>query len=279
MIKILAFLLYAFAVPILAQTPVKASNKILARVALLSDTHTTRATTGDQAAYKGHLDRAIEAVNATKVDVVLIAGDLTKSGKAEEMDDFQSQIKRFEAPVWFVPGNHDVGNKLNSGKEDRITSERVQNYEKKLGASFFARKRSGVRVIGVNSPLLGSGLPREAEMWKLLEKELSLPGRTPVIVFSHYPLFVGAADEPGGAYWNIEPEPRRRLLALLRRAGVKTVLSGHLHRLLVNRNDGILFLTTPPISFGLPKGKQPEGWTLITVPKTGEVQFEFQTIK
>ena len=60
---------------------------------------------------------------------------------------------------------------------------------------------------------------------------------------------------------------------------VKVVLTGHLHRELIHRRDGILFVTTPPVSFGLPKGKQAEGWTLVTVPASGEAQAEFKHIK
>jgi hypothetical protein len=135
-----------------------------------------------------------------------------------------------------------------------------------------------VRVIGVNSPIFGSGFDREKAMWNFLEKELASPGPLPTVVFMHYPPFVKQAEEGGGDYWNIEPEPRARLLALLRRGGVGTVLSGHLHRDLTNRLEGILFVTTRPVSFGLPAGKQPEGWTLVTLPAQGEAQVESQSI-
>jgi predicted phosphodiesterase len=253
-------------------------SPVLARIALVSDTHTTRGTNEDQPRYKARLDKVIGQVNTARVDLVLIAGDLTQDGKPEEMSDFKKQIGGFKSPVCYVPGNHDVGNKRIDGqiKSDSVTAERVAAFEESLGPSFFARDEAGLRIIGINSPLLGSGLPREKEMETFLEKELAEPARKPVIVFSHYPLFVKSPDEDGGEYWNIEPEPRRRLLELLRQGGVKTVLSGHLHRDLICRHDGILFVTTRPVSFGLPKGKQLEGWTLLTVLKEGEDQVEFK---
>jgi 3',5'-cyclic AMP phosphodiesterase CpdA len=257
----------------------KAEPKILARIALVSDPHVNRATNGMNATFKSHFEKTIAAVNSAKVDFILIAGDLTQSGQPEEIGDFKNQIKRFRAPVWLVPGNHDVGHKFNSGKsEGTVTPERVELYEKKLGASFFAQKKSGIRVIGINSSLLGSGFERENAQWKFCEKQLANPSDAPAILFMHYPPFLKTTDEPGGQYYNIEPEPRRRLLALLKQGGVKTVLTGHLHRQLVNRNDGILFVTTPPVSFGLPKGS-PEGWTLISLPAEGEAKWEFQTIE
>jgi len=41
----------------------------------------------------------------------------------------------------------------------------------------------------------------------------------------------------------------------------------------------ILFLGNAPTAFGLPPGKSPEGWMLLTVPREGEVQFEFRELK
>jgi 3',5'-cyclic AMP phosphodiesterase CpdA len=251
---------------------------VVARVALLSDTHTNRGTNGDQSLYREHLDKVIAAVNAAHVDLVLVAGDLTQDGKPGELADFRKQIKGLRAPVWFVPGNHDVGNKLLPGHENCVTAERVAAFEKTMGPSFFSRRRSGLRVIGINSPIFGGDLPREAQMWAFLERELAKPSARPTIVFMHYPAYVTSVDEPGGDYWNVEPAPRRRLLALIKRSGVGTVLSGHLHRQLINRHDGILFVTTPPVSFGLPQGKQPEGWTLVLVPAQGEAEIEFKSI-
>lgn len=252
----------------------------LARIALVSDTHTTRGTNDEQTLYRGRLDKVIAAVNTARVDVVLIAGDLTQDGKPEEIADFQGQIRGFHAPVWFVPGNHDIGNKLVRGKESETTlSEfRLAQFEMRCGPSFFVREDADIRVIGLNSPIFGSDFGREKAMWRFLEHELAQPSTMPTVVFMHYPLFTKTPNEPGD-YWNIEPEPRQRLLELLRRGGVKTVLTGHLHRSLSTRSDGIVFLTTGPVSFGLPHGKQKQGWTLVTLSAEGEGQGEFQPLK
>ena len=260
-----------------AQTPAEKSN-VVARIALLSDPHTTRGTAEDQPSYRGRLDRVIAAINEERVDLVLIAGDLTQNGKAEEFDDFAAQIKNFRAPVLVTPGNHDLGPKLIPGKPEGPSAERVALFEQKVGPSYFVRVVAGVRVIGVNSPVLGSELPVETAMWRSLEAELAEPTELPSVAFLHYPPFVKTADEPGGVYWNIEPEPRARLLALLKRGGVRTVLSGHLHRPLSNRHDGLLFVSTLPVSFGLPRGKQPQGWTLVTLRRDAEALFEFRTV-
>jgi len=153
----------------------QAQEKKTVRIALLSDTHTTRGTAEDQALYKGHLDQVIAQVNQAKVDVILIAGDLTQDGKAQDQADFQAQIKGFKVPVLVVPGNHDIGNKTTPEQARTVTTKRIAAYEQAHGPSFWSDSRFGIRVIGIGSPMLGSGLPREAEQWTFLEKELALP--------------------------------------------------------------------------------------------------------
>ena len=270
--------LLGLAVESRAAAPVPADT-VVARIAHVSDTHVNRSTNADQRRYRGHLEQVIAQVNAAKVDFVVITGDLTENGSPEELADFRDQIQGFHARVFSVPGNHDLGNKVLPGKKTELTPFRVARFEMRQGPATFVRECAGVRVIGVNSPICGSGFAHEKKMWRFLEKELGHPSAKPTVVFLHYPPFLKTADEGGGDYWNIEPEPRRRLLALLKQGGVRTVLSGHLHRDLLNRHDGILYVTTRPVSFGLPKGKQPEGWTLVTLRREGEALVEAQTIK
>jgi 3',5'-cyclic AMP phosphodiesterase CpdA len=257
----------------------------LLRIALVSDTHTNEhASDPDQGRYRGHLDKVIAQVNAAKPDVVLIAGDLTQGGRAEEVEDFLAQIKAFNAPVRYVPGNHDVGDKhLPSKPGAGVTSARVKRYERRLGDSWWAAEVGGtrkVRLIGVNSSLLGSGLPEESAQWTFLERELARPDSPPTLLLMHYPPFVKTPDESGGGYWNIEPAARERFLALIQKpeAHLIGVLTGHLHRTNDVRLGAIRIVTTPPVSFGIPQGKQPEGWTLVTVLPNGELRTEFHAI-
>ncbi len=262
----------------LAATALAAAAPI--RFALVSDPHVNRGTAEDQPLYRGRFERVIAAVNAEKVSFVLITGDLTQGGKPVESDDFKQLVTGFTAPVHYVPGNHDVGGKRIAGKDAGPTEARVQAFEDKLGPSFYVHPEAGLRLIGINSAILGSGLPVEEKMWALLDHELAQPGATPTIVFSHYPLFLKTPDEPGGEYWNIEPAPRARLLALLKRGGVQLMLSGHLHYSLTNHVDGIWFLSTLPVSFGLPRAKNLQGWTLVTLPTDGtDPQFETRLVK
>jgi len=249
-------------------------QKKTVRIALVSDPHKTRGTAEDQPRYKGHLDEVISQVNQADVDVVLIAGDLTDSGAAQDRADFQAQIQGFRAPVRVIPGNHDIGDKLTVETPGTVTAEQIAAFEQAHGPSFWSDARFGVRILGINSPMLGSGLSREAEQWTFLEREIAQSSTLPTILLTHYPLFIETLDEPSSLYWNIEPEPRKRLLTMLKQAGIRTVLSGHLHRPLNFTIDGITYITTLPVSFGLPFGVQPEGWTAVTIAPDGTAHSE-----
>lgn len=250
------------------------------RMALVSDVHLCGGSNAP--AHRARFQRTIAAVNTAGVDFVMITGDLTDEGRADQTAEFRRLIRQFHAPVFYVPGNHDLGGKIVPGKKSDkkrdVNSFRVARYEMEMGPSFFVREQSGVRVVGINGSLLNSGLGREKKMWSLLEKEMFKPNTNLTVALVHYPPFLKTVDEPGGEYWNVEPYPRARLLALLKQGGVRAVLSGHLHRPVVNRRDGVLFITTHPVAFGLPEKTQPEGWTLLTVPARGEIQYEPQNI-
>ncbi|WCJ58296.1 metallophosphoesterase [Fontisphaera persica] len=249
------------------------------RIAFLSDIHITHRLKQDQPVREQRLREAIAAVNAEKVDLVLLGGDLTEDGTVAEFRDFQRLARDFSAPVWYVPGNHDIGNKRIEGKKESVTSARNQRYESVLGPSWWVREHAGVRVVGVNGPLLGSGLPEESKMWAEVERALARTSAVPTLVLVHFPPFQSSNSEPGGVYWNLEPQPRARLLGLARQAGVKTILSGHLHRNLTNTHEGITLLTTTTIGVGDPRKNPPRGWMLLTVEKDGRLGIHPRTVR
>lgn len=254
------------------------ATDIVARIGFLSDLHVNLHTNESGPLYNRHTDEAIAAVNAAKVDLVLIAGDLTDHGRPDQMALFKKKAKQFQAPVLFIPGNHDVGHAGSPEKPRTMTREKVKLFAEKVGPNYFVAEKAGIRVVGLNSCLFGTGFPEEAEQWQLLEKALAKPAAKPTLLMEHYPLFLKDVDEPANGVWNAHPEPRKRLLALIQQAGVKAVLSGHLHRPITNRLDGVLFLSNTATAFGLPHGKQECGWMLLTVPRQGEVQFEFHRL-
>ncbi len=240
------------------------------RIALLADVHVDLTGQEDAQRFLPHLQTTIRQVNDAHVDLVLIAGDLSNYGRKPEWDDFKTRIREFQAPVLYVPGNHDIANKLNTGKNALlVSSEAYAKYADEMGPGFFVKEVGGIRAIGVAGSLFGSGLPEENQQWTMLEKALGERSPLPTVVFSHYPLFAKSMEEPGGVYWNIEPEPRLRLLALMKSGGVLVFLAGHRHHPFLADAEGLPCISAPSVAWGIPNGKQPEGWTLVALPKTG----------
>ena len=244
------------------------------RIALISDPHVSRGPIGD--VYVRHFRQVIEEVNAAGVEAALLAGDLTQSGLPAEMDQFKELVTHINAKVCYVPGNHDVGNKLSSGQKSIVAEARLKTYQEHLGPIYFAQEVvAGVKVVGICSSLLGSGLPQEMEQWSFIEKELMGRKGQSVILLTHYPPFVRKVDEVD-EYYNMNQQPRGRLLATMEAAGAQTILSGHLHRPNEYQVGKVHVIGAPAVSFGLPRGKQREGWILVTIDAAGKCSGELR---
>src|SRR5687767_14438246 len=107
------------------------------RIALLSDPHVTRGREAEQPRYRGRFEQVITDANAARVALVLMAGDLTEHGAADEVEDFKALTAGLQAPWICVPGNHDGGDKHRPGGVSTVTAERVAAYEAAFGLSYF----------------------------------------------------------------------------------------------------------------------------------------------
>jgi hypothetical protein len=92
----------------------------------------------------------------------------------------------------------------------------------------------------------------------------------------HYPPFFKTPDEAEDPYWNLAPAPRERLLDLVKKGGVKAMLSGHLHYPLNLQFGSTPLIVGPAVSFGLPRGKQSVGWVEITIAPDGKLSSELR---
>jgi 3',5'-cyclic AMP phosphodiesterase CpdA len=262
-----------------AVTLAGAEPKAPIRIGFLADTHVSTRTNNRYVVYHTHFVKTIAAINAAKVDLVLISGDLTDNGAEAQMDRFKQMIKGFEAPVLFVPGNHDIGHAGSQETKMTISPKRLTRFRKQLGPDYFERQVAGVRIIGLDSCVIGTGYKEENEQWAFLEKELAKPWREPTLLIAHYPLRRKTADEPNNGVWNAHPDAQQRLIRLAKQGGVRAVLTGHFHYPIENRLEGILFLSTSATAFGVPRDKQTTGWMLLTVPPEGEIQFQFEGLE
>ncbi len=139
-------------------------------------------------------------------------------------------------PLYVVPGNHDVGDKPHPwAPAPSVSAEKHAVFAAHWGPPWWVVERDGVVLLGVDTPVLNSGLPLEAEQWAWLAETLAgLRGRR-IFAFVHYPPYLLEPGEPEH-YDNLAEPARGRLLDLLVDAGVEALFCGHVHHPFWNRH-------------------------------------------
>ena len=142
---------------------------------------------------------------------------------------FKEIAAPLRVPLHLVPGNHDVGDKaVDWMPADIVCSDYVSRYRETFGKDYYAFDCGPLRGIVINSLLMNSDLPEEAEQRAWLESELASSAGRRVFCFIHYPPYVLAPDERS-TYDNIDQPGRAWLLDLFRRHGVEAMFAGHVH--------------------------------------------------
>jgi 3',5'-cyclic AMP phosphodiesterase CpdA len=220
----------------------------LARIVQISDTHLSRH--GGITAQ--NLTRIITFVEEVlKPDLVVHTGDIVAldPDEAADRDAAREALHSFATPVRVLPGNHDVGE---AGPDPwmglSVTSSRVAAHVATFGADHFAEELGGWRIIGLNSELLGSGLPEEEAQWAWLETQLADVQGRPVLLFLHKPLWP-PRPEVTGKNRSIADQARTRLLALPGAMALRAVGSGHLHRFRRRVRPGLLEVWAPSTAY------------------------------
>src|SRR5437763_5114672 len=83
------------------------------RFAWLSDLHLSPAP--DLEAYRRRFTEAIDSARGAAPDFTLITGDLVDQAEDQSYAVFRRLIGKLSGPVYFLPGNHDVGEKQFAG--------------------------------------------------------------------------------------------------------------------------------------------------------------------
>ena len=201
---------------------------------------------------------AADAAKAAKA--VVVAGDLVNSwNSASQISSFkQVWPARFASPVHLVPGNHDVDSAL---QDAGAALARLKHYRETFSADDYSAFHTGLAsfvlvnseflilpFLGLNGTAVDPAITAEVEkQWTFIENELAAArsrGSAHTIVVMHHPPFITAEDEPH-QYYNWPVAPRRRLMSLLRKFAVRTLLCGHTHTTrTVTTADGLKVLTT-----------------------------------
>ena len=183
-------------------------------------------------------DRArwvVKSVDTHAPDFVVHLGDIvhpvphlpTYGSASEVANEIMGGVS---CQSYFVPGNHDIGDKINPTVPSYVINEDyIINFKKYYGPTYQSFDHHGIHFIVINSLALNSGLQEEEEQRNWLETDLETNKNRRIIVFSHYPPYLYKPDEPSN-YDNLDMPARRWLLDLLKRYEVEAFFAGHVHQ-------------------------------------------------
>jgi Icc protein len=239
--------------------------------AYISDSHLYTKKTNER--FVRQLLRAVDDVNSLdpQPDFVLYGGDLAQLGRKEELDLGAQILKALKAPVRMMVGEHDwyfdMGQHWNAlfGAETYsfdhkgvhfvvLMSVQEKDFWTARGLSPAERMHT---VAGLDNALQSAfevGIPQREWLKRDLEK---VPASTPLIVFSHSPLY--KLYRP----WNFWTDDAEDVQAILQRFDRVTVLHGHTHQVLSNRIGNIQFHGM--LSTAWPWPYAPQGLPALTV--------------
>lgn len=226
----------------------------------------------DFAQETANLEFAVAAINRLRPAFVVVLGDLVnKPGDAGQILEYRRLIGRVDPsiPVYPVAGNHDIQNAPSPAD--------LEAYIRHFGPDHYVLRHADFIGIVLNSVIIHTPqhvADRLAAQESWLQSELDrarADGARHIVIFAHHPWFLKTADEPD-EYFNIPRERRERHLAWFRKAGVKTLFSGHYHRNAIARDGDLEAVTTGPV--GKPLGDGKSGLRIAIVRDTGiEHQF------
>jgi predicted phosphodiesterase len=182
---------------------------------VLSDTHIINGNAWG-------LEKLKDAIDGD-VKFVVITGDITQSGKREDIKKFIEIAQSLEVPCYPVIGNHDVffGN--------------WPEWKELIGSSSYRVEGGSAALLFLDSANAYFG----DKQLDWLEGELKKDnGR--VFVFSHVNLFVKSITD--GQHFT-DTRERARVISLLN-GRCDAMFMGHVHRRIVNELAGVQYITT-----------------------------------
>lgn len=141
------------------------------------------------------LHTVVEITNQQKPDFVVITGDLYESHYNLDKKTVE-ELRNFEAPVYFVEGNHDI----------YVNTLRVKDMLKEIGVKVLENQKeeqSGIQLVGLNymnadeKSLDGMHAARGSETMKTILPTLEIDPERPSILLHHNPHGVEYANANG----------------------------------------------------------------------------------
>ncbi len=163
-------------------------------------------------------------------DLVLATGDLSQDGSSESYRRFHQHMERLSAPVYWLPGNHDILTVMSDHKALECMSPCVVEMGQWV-------------IILLDSTILGEvpGYMSESEL-AFLDKALTEhQDKHAMVCLHHQPIPVGCVWLDQQLVGNAE-----EFLAVIdRHSNVRSVIWGHVHQVFETRRNGVRFMSVP----------------------------------
>jgi calcineurin-like phosphoesterase family protein len=192
----------------------------------------------------GTFGHAIDQINSLGYtpDFVIHTGDLTHLSTPDQFDQVKQMLSKLQTPhVFTVPGEHDS------------VDDAGQKYRSVFGAGtrgdgWYSFDIAGVHVIALVNTLNLKKLGHlGTDQLEFVEKDVAgLSNDTPIIVFSHIPLFAMYPD------WGWGTDDATQALSYLRRFSSVTCLNGHVHQLFSKTEGNVTFYSGTTTAYPLP---------------------------
>jgi 3',5'-cyclic AMP phosphodiesterase CpdA len=192
----------------------------------------------------GSFTRAVDAINGLGYtpDFVIHTGDLTHLATPTQFDQVRNMLSGLNTPhVFTVPGEHDS------------VDDAGQKYRKVFGSGtrgdgWYSFDIAGVHVIALVNTLNMTKLGHlGTDQLDFVEKDVApLSNDTPIIVFSHIPLFAMYPD------WGWGTDDSMQALSYLRRFSSVTCLNGHVHQIFSKTEGNVTFFSGTTTAYPLP---------------------------
>jgi len=209
----------------------------------ISDSHIGFALPANQDV-AGTLNATVERINALPQQpaFVMHTGDVTHLSKVEQFDAAKSILGRLKAPLMVIPGEHDA---IGAEGAKRFAAA-FPNADAPDGWSSF--DRNGVHFVSLvnvfNFETMGVLGAKQLD-WLAKDLAAQKPD-TPIVVFGHVPLYALYPQ------WGWTTEDGAKAIAMLKRFSAVTVLNGHIHQIITQREGNISFATAAATAYPQP---------------------------
>ena len=170
-----------------------------------------------------NLALCVEHINQLipKPDLVLITGDITCDGLAEEAECAASLLAKLHYPYFIVPGNHDDRSTLWSVFHEHACPCKGKDFINYVVEGY------DIRLIAMDSSIPGApGGEMCIKRIDWLEKQLSAESKKPTIIFMHHPpVKFGVLETDTDGFIGTD----RLGTVIAKYSNIKALLCGHVH--------------------------------------------------